>query len=73
MSTRHGMWRRGDGQARRNERGYVTLFVLAIALGLFLALGTAFQAVSFLHQATTRQAAKLQMRATSLTIAPDGE
>jgi heme exporter protein D len=60
-------------QPRREDRaqgGYVTLFVLAIAAVIFLALGSALQANSCLRDANRRQAQQLQARAAEIAVRP---
>ena len=54
----------------RREGGYVTLFVLAIAAAIFLALGSAMQANSCLRAANRRQAQQLQARAAEIPVRP---
>jgi heme exporter protein D len=56
--------------ARTRERGYITLFVLALAALVFLALGTALETNACLHEWNRRQAAQLQARAAEIAVRP---
>ncbi len=70
---RGGLYRRRPQSVANvgaREGGYVTLFVLAIAAAIFLALGSALQANSCLRDANRRQAQQLQARAAEITVRP---
>ena len=56
------------GQTR--QRGYVTLFILGIAVAVYLSLAGAMQASRCFQDDTRRHLAGVQHRAESVALAP---
>jgi len=54
----------------RGERGYITLFVLAIAAAAFMAVAVAMQTNRCLRESNRRQAGLLQARAAAVSVRP---